>query len=427
MKKLFATIILLAFIGFIAPKFIGSVVEKEHQGVVEKLNENPIITIKSNAYTNNWFGGTAVTEMTILLQDGELDEITIIIEEDLSFGPIIFTDEGVKFALSYSQANINFKDLFIDNEIENFIDNKIHITGLLTFSKDIISNIVIDEVSKEIDGNKVVSAKAVGQFTLANNNRLYGDFNWGGFEAITGDENFVISGVSFTLDQTLISGDYYQGNAISIGDFNFIVAAIKAKDAMNNEVLAINKLRVSAKSSVDNDLMKINFQYSADEMKSAGQSLKKANLHILLAGLDIKVMQEVNILFSNLTPNTDAMFNDENMKKISALVTKMLVNDPVLEVTDFSVETPDGKIETTMQISIDKTSFDEANLMSIMAAVDANADGTAPQEFFTKLGLAPMVDMYVEQGFILRKEQELSINVSFAQGKLQVNGQAIPL
>ncbi|MCW8833766.1 MAG: YdgA family protein, partial [Colwellia sp.] len=67
------------------------------------------------------------------------------------------------------------------------------------------------------------------------------------------------------------------------------------------------------------------------------------------------------------------------------------------------------------------------NVMSIMAAVKANAKGEAPLPFFTKLGLAPMIDMYVEQGLLLKKEQELSFKASFAQGQLQINGNVIPL
>ena len=135
MKKLFIIILLLITSGLIAPKFIGSVVETEHQAGVDKLNENPAITINSTTFDGEWFGGKAITEMTILLQDEEIEDITIIVEENLSFGPVIFTDEGLEFALSYSQANINFKELLIDEEIETFINNKIHLSGLLTFSK----------------------------------------------------------------------------------------------------------------------------------------------------------------------------------------------------------------------------------------------------------------------------------------------------
>ena len=427
MKKLVITIILLITIGLIAPKFIGGVVETEHQSGVDKLNENPAITISSTTFTRNWFGGKAITEMTILLQDEEIEDITIIVEENLSFGPVIFTDEGLEFALSFSQADINFKELILDEEIETFINNKIHLSGLLTFSKHIVSKIVIDEVSKEVDGNKVASAKAIGHFTLENNNRLYGDFHWAGLTATTSDESFTIEKVQFSLDQTLVAGDYYQGNAISTGDFDFSMASVKAKDATGSTVFTLDNFLINAMSAVSNDLMTITMKYSADKVVSAGQQLENANLDVVLNGLNINVMQEINTLMTELSADGEEMFSPENMEKLSTLTAKLLVDDPMVEIKDFSVQTPEGRIESSMQVSVDKKSFDTTNIMSIIPAIKADANGKAPMPFFTKLGLAPMVDMYVEQGFIIQKEEELSFTVNFSQGQLQINGNVIQL
>lgn len=427
MKKIFIAIILIIVAGLIAPKFIGGVVKTEYKSAFDKLNENPAITINSSTFTQNWFNGKSVTEMTIILESQEIDDITIIVEENLSFGPVIFTDEGVKFALNYSEADINFKELVIDEEVSEFINDKLHLSSLLTYSKNVVAKIVIDEVSKEVDGNNVVSAKAIGNFMVENNKRFSGDFNWAGLTATTMDESFTISEVKFSVDQTLIAGDFYQGNAISTGDFNFSITSINNQDATGKEVMTLNNLLISAVSTVTNDLMKINMNYHADKLVSAGQQLQNANLDIVFNGLNINVMQEVNALMTAISGEGEAMFKPENMVKISALIEKLLADDPVIEIKDFSVQTPEGKIESAMQVSVDKKLFDGANMMSIMAAVQANANGKAPMPFFAKLGLAPMVDMYVEQGFIIKAEQELSFKVNFAQGQLQINGNVIPL
>jgi len=427
MKKLFITIALLIIVSLTTPKFIGSVVETEHQLAVAKIDKNPAITINSSTFTRNWFGGNAATEMTILLQDNDIDDITIIIEENLSFGPIMFTEHGLQLALSYSQANINFKGLIIDEEVESFINDKIHLTGLLTFSKDIVASIVIDEVSKEIDDNKILSAKALGNFTLENDNRLFGNFHWAGLTATTNDESFIVDEVNFSLDQTLIAGDFYQGSALSTGDFDFSISAIQAKDVMDKDVFTLDNLLVSAISSVQSNLMKVAMNYSAEKLTSAGQQLEKANLDIVFHRLNIEVMQDANTLMTELSAEGQEMFSPDNMKKLSALAAKLLADDPLVEIKNLSVETPEGKIESALQVSVDNKLFDASNLMSIMAAVKANAKGSAPMPFFTKLGLASMVDMYVQQGFILQKDDELSFKVNFAQGQLNVNGNVIPL
>ena len=80
-----------------------------------------------------------------------------------------------------------------------------------------------------------------------------------------------------------------------------------------------------------------------------------------------------------------------------------------------------------MNMTIDNKVFAANNIMLIMAALTADATGKAPTTFFTRLGLAPLVDMYVQQGLLLKNEQELSFNTNFSQGQLQVNGQVIPL
>lgn len=427
MKKLFILILVLITACLVAPTFIGSTVETEHQSGINKLNENPAININSTVFTRQWFTGKALTEMTILLQEEGIEDITIIVEENLSFGPIIFTDDSVEFALSHSQADINFKEFIIDEEIENFINDKVHLSALLTFSKNIVSKVVIDEISKEVDGNKVTSAQALGHFTLENNNRVYGNFSWAGLTATTSEENFTLGEVKFSLDQTLIAGDYYQGNAISTGNFDFSMSSIVAKDATNNAVFSLDNLLIKAITTVNDDLMKIAMNYSVDKVETAGQALANGNLDVVFNGLNITVMQEINAFLAELPTDGEEVFTPDIMQDLSALTAKLLTDDPAFEIKDFSVETPTGKIESSMQVSIDNKLFDTTNIMSIIPAIKADANGKAPMTFFVNLGLAPMVDMYVQQGLVVQKEEELSFKVNFTQGQLNVNGQVIPL
>ena len=427
MKKLLITIALLIIVSLIAPKLVGGVVETEHQSAINKLNKNPAIIINSTTFTRDWFAGKAATEMTILLQDSDIEDITITIEENLSFGPVMFTDEGLQLALSHSQANINFMGLIIDEEIETFINDKIHLNGLLTFSKDIVATVVIDEISKDIDGNKISSARAQAHFTLENDNRVFGEFHWAGLTATTNNESFIIDDVKLSLDQTLIAGDYYQGSAISTGDFDFSMAAVQSKDALGKEVFTLDNLLISAISTVTNNLMKVEMSYSAEKLSSEGQRLEKANLDIILHRLNVEVLQEANTVMTELSANEQEMFSAQSMEKLSALTVKLLADDPIVEVKNLSVGTPEGKIESALQVSVDKKLFDANNLMSIMAALKADAQGSAPMPFFDKLGLTSMIDMYVQEGFIMKKDDELSVKVNFAQGQLNVNGNVIPL
>ena len=115
------------------------------------------------------------------------------------------------------------------------------------------------------------------------------------------------------------------------------------------------------------------------------------------------------------------------MKKLSSLTSKLVANNPTLEIENLSVITPEGKIDSSMLVSIDQKQYDPANFMSIIGAINATAQGEAPIDFFVKLGFGPVVEQYINQGFIKQKDDTISVELNYAQGQLNINGNVIPL
>lgn len=428
MKKVVIALGIVVGAALVLPKFVGSVVETEHQAMIEEMSGNETVSITSKSFEANWFGGNAVTEMTVHLQDANMPDVTFKVEEQLLFGPVIFADDGFHLALSHSTATINFKELGLDEEIVDFINDKITITGLLTFSKDVVSRINVAEMTKDVDGNNIVFHAASGELVIANKTHLTGDFQWGGMEVNSSDTNIVVGPVSMDIDQEVIRGDYYSGDAISTGDANFLMSSLKVNDETGNEVVNVNNVLMTVVSSVNDDLMKVNFVYHIDEINSMGQRFEHANLAFVFDNLDIDVMAELNTAFTELSSaNADDIFSEQNIQKLSAIAAKLLEKNPIIKITDLSVETPEGKFVSDLQVSMDKDKFDAANFMTAMMALKADAKANAPEALFEKFGLTPMIDMYVEQGFLVRADENLSFDVSFSQGQLQLNGQVIPL
>ncbi|MCJ8318034.1 MAG: YdgA family protein [Colwellia sp.] len=428
MKKTLIALGIVVGAALVLPKIVGSIVETEHQAMLADMSDNDTVSVTSKSFTANWFGGSAVTEMTVHLQDVQMPDVTFKIEEQLLFGPVIFADDGLHFALSHSTATINFKELGLDEEIVDFINDKIKITGLLTFSKDVVSRIDIAEMSKEVDGNNIVFHAASGEISIANKTHLTGDFKWGGMEVNSSDAHVVVGPVTMDIDQEVIRGDYYSGDAISIGDANFVMSSLKINDETGNEVVNVKNVLMNAVSSVNDDLMKVNFTYHIDEINSMGQRFEHANLSFVFDNLDVDVMTELNTAFTELsTAGSDDAFSEQNIQKLTVIGAKLLEKNPIIKITDLSVETPEGKVVSDLQVSMDKDKFDAANFMTAMMALKAKAKANAPEALFAKFGLTPMIDMYVEQGFLVRADDKLSFDVSFSQGQLQVNGKIIPL
>lgn len=427
MKKIIIALAAILLTVAILPKFIGGVVATEHQALLQQISQNPAITISKKSFERHWFTGSAHTELTLQLQSSEVADINLIIDENLIFGPIIFSVDGLNFGLSHSTAKIKVKDLIIDEEIENFINDKITISGLLTFSKEVVSRVRIAEISKEVDGNKLVSQAAYGEFTLANDKKLSGNFTWGGLTINSSNENINIGKVSFDLKQNLVAGDYYSGNAISTGYINFLVSAVKVKDLTDQEMLSITNLEMSVNTDVKDDLMTMTFGYHADEINTIGQNFKEANLTLILSDLDIKMLQEFNQFFAQINEQVDEIYLQQHMAEISTMAAKLLEKDPKLKIEDLSVQTAEGKIQSQLELYIDKNTFDPNDLMSGIMATSANANGSAPNAFFVNLGMGAMVDMYVEQGFIVRDNDLLRFAIKYSQGQLTLNGNVIPM
>ena len=219
----------------------------------------------------------------------------------------------------------------------------------------------------------------------------------------------------------------FQGNAISAGDFNFKIASLIIKNNIGETELSFENLLITALSTLDNNLMTIVMNYQADNIETTGQRLDNANVDIMLSRVNVNVMQEINTLLAELSTNSKGVLFSEKMIRLSELVEQLLLDDPVINIKDLSAKTSEGNIETTLKISTDAKLFDPKNVMSIVPAIKANANGKAPLTFFTKLGLAPMVDLYIKEGFVIKKGNELSVNIQFSQGKLSINGKVISI
>ena len=86
-------------------------------------------------------------------------------------------------------------------------------------------------------------------------------------------------------------------------------------------------------------------------------------------------------------------------------------------------------MSTEFSFNINKDLFDSANLtsMALITSLEADAKGKAPMEFLSKLGMAPMVDNFVKQGYLHRQNNEITVEAKYVQSQLTVNGKAFQL
>jgi uncharacterized protein YdgA (DUF945 family) len=430
MKKAVFALVVLVCIGLIGPKLVGGIVEEKYQDITNRLNENPSIVITEHNFTRDWFSGQAVS--TMKFKDVELYDVDIIVTEQLNFGPFIFADNEFTFALAKSVAVIDVEVTNIDEtdkkEIAALIqqlNEKLSITSVINYRFNYTTHIVLDAIEFEQDGSQVNIGVLESEFTLSDEKYLEGYINWAGLDFKGPDMNVQVSPLTTTFTQEVISGDYYAGNAIAAGDLSMQLSNIIAKDNNGNELLNIEHLTFFVETAIEQGLMNLHLKYAADSIKGAGQELEKLNFDLALNKLDPQVLIELNEL--GVKMQQDPAKIEQFSQQLTMAATKLLAKDPEININDLSVVTADGVIKSELKLVIDHTLYDQANPMSIIAAINADAKGVAPLPFFQKLGLAGMIDMYVEQGFIIKEADKLSFAAQFMQGQLTINGKVIPM
>ena len=429
MKKIYIAIVLILTSLLIAPKFIGSMVETERQRVLATLNETDGITLTTSQYSSGWFGADVVSEMKIALEDNSINEVTIIVEENISFGPVIITEKNWHLGLGYSAVKFKFSALELDESIVDIINEKLHVGALLSFSKEVTTFIDTDKITYQDVDSVIVSEPSSAQFTLINNEHIIGDFSWEGLDVKGQDERLVIGAVDMSTKQKVVSGDYLAGTAILTGDATFTVAGINVYND-NSKVFSLDGAVLTSEVSLENDLLALALNYQAKEISASGQYFKEPNVAILLANIDVHALQELNTAMANLSVNASGEYDsEESLKALSTVAEKILAKDPSLKITDLSVVTDEGKIASEFNFTINKYLFDSANLnsMALIKALEADAKGKVPMAFLSKLGMASMVDNFVKQGYLTRQDNEITVEAKYVQSQLTVNGKAFQL
>lgn len=425
MKKAVFALVVLVCIGLIGPKLVGGIIEEKYQDISSRLNENPSIEITEHSFTSDWFLGQAVSK--VKFKDVELDNVSIIVTEQLNFGPFIFADNEFTFALAKSVADIDVEVTNLDETekkeiaaLTKQLNEKLSISSVINYRFNYTTHLTLDAFEFEQDGSQINSGLLESEFTLSDEKYLEGYMNWSGLEFKGPDVSVQVSPLTTIFTQEVISGDYYAGNAIAAGDFSMQLSNIIANDNNGNELLNIENLSLIVDTAIEQDLMNVQLKYAADSFKGAGQELNKLNLDIALNKLDPQVLIELNELGIKMQQDPEKI--EHFSQQLILTATKLLAKDPEININDLSVETTDGVIKSDLKLTIDHTLYDQANPMSIIAALKADAKGVAPLPFFQKLGLAGMIDMYVDQGFIIKEADKLSFDAQFIQGKLTVNG-----
>ncbi len=417
----------------IAPNFIGSVIESKYKENLLKVANNPFVNIVESDFKRSWFSAVATMKLTPVQETELSSSLTIDVVDTLTFGPIVFNESGISFNLAASVVDIKFPKNTGDVEAQeiyevlDIIEKNLSVTTALSYGLSYSTHFEFNELDKSDEEISLFFGDINGNVTIAKDQSVSSDFSWTGFKLMGPEEKIDFDGLTMQSQQTLVSGDIYAGNALFAGTVAAQLPKLSVKTIDDAEILSFDVLELEATSSVNNNLMDIHSKYHLDALHAQGEKAENINLDFTIKNLGAESIKKMNDYLIELSKTANAPANQQQIAEIMTMFDELLDNNPEINIDDFSLSVPEGLIKANFYSSLASDSFSVFNPASALEALTAKTEMHAPSELFNRLGLTPIIDIYVGQGLIVKSSTELKATASFGSGQLEVNGNVLPL
>ncbi|PWK51862.1 DUF945 family protein [Pleionea mediterranea] len=422
MKKLVIGIVILVLVYVGLLFFVKSSSKDVVANEVAQLNNNPQISASVESESSGLFSSTAVINV-----NSAADATPILkIKQTQSYGPVLFTEEGIKLGWYFINA-----DLIPSEELKQEIPNTIDANDLfdIHFISGFAGSVQGDVYFKGLDfsDNDVqvnISAGEMHVDTDVTFEHLVGNAAWPGM-TVTGknEDGFTMNSVKLDFDQTLISGNLMEGNAIYTGEGTYSVGDIVFKQA--NNFFKMENFSVKGVADIENETsMNMAIEMKTDLVNVAGEKFTDSKLNMYFNGMDLDVLKKMGEISQEM--QQAAMQGQDvsayNMQLMNTMM-QLAQKGPRIQMKDTQLITEDGMIKADMDIQVDQQKMDPNNPMAIMMALNAAFNAEAPEAFFAKKGMSPMIDQWAQMNFLVKEGDTLKVNATYSDGAALLNGQ----
>ncbi len=421
MKKILILLVIVVATLTVAPRFIGATAEEKIRELYQQANQNPAWNFEIVEYNRGWFSSQLKVDISLDATNlPTADHFKISLIHDMQHGPLLWKTGGIGVGLVDTVYGI---ELPVDIQAElGEHQQVVSATSRMDFDGSNISILKINPFSIDKDQNKidVLAGKFITDIDLSGHISMNG--NWKGMSLKSKDNtNVELTDLSIDMEQTSINGEIFGPNALFEGDMEMLIKSIKS---VGPEAINIENFSIKSTSQFRDDVADFFVFFGIDKLSIPGQEFTELNYDIGFENFSKESLLELQEVLSE---GNNAIDPTQTMQKLQSLVPKLLEKNPVLKVNHLGMKTSSGEIDSTATISISKDKYDPKNLMSLMMAVDAVANGFAPEAFFTGLGMDADVNALVQQNFLVRDGDQLKFNASFKNGQALLNGTSIPL
>lgn len=438
MKKIIIPFFILVAILLIAPFFIGSHMETKVRDIYTDLNKNTDYQFEIIEYSKSWFSSDAKIKITFNSPKNNSpkeDLFTVTLIQQIQHGPLLWKMDTPGLGLADAKFNFELspKEQSELGEFEGFNQNTIKLTTRMSFDGSIDSHLEAAPFSIKAEDSALEVKAADIKASYSTDGKIISSGSLDGVSLQKNDAGKInISSLSLKSNQELISGDLFSPLAIYQGDFS-----LKAKSGtVILDELAENfeakDIFIETSTTIDNSLANVDFKLSIKNFQAKQQDFTNLIYDISLDNLDIESLKEMNKNIVDMQNDPQQMqAQTENpmmaLMSIQQFLPKILEKNPIIKINKLGVTTPEGDIDTNLQISIDNKIYNVNNPMTMLGAIDAKANGTAPEAFFTKFGMDAEIEKLIQQNFLIRNQGNLTFAMSFKNGIPLLNGKPMPM
>jgi uncharacterized protein YdgA (DUF945 family) len=448
MKKIIILALIVIAVLVIPPFFIGSTVESQFRDQITKANVNPAYQIVITDYQKGWFSSQGEVEVTFAFPSKTASPFPVKVTQNLQHGPILWQGESISYGLmdavikvklpkeiqavladvasSNNNANNDANsDANSDTIKTTALDTQIlSITARTSFDLSTESQLVLKAFAIEKDGTIVDVKSATGHFNITTDGQIDGALDWGGMsinEALGTAVN--IGKVTMDTKQRLVSGQMFSPTALFNGHLNANLASYNMTSSYAAQKTALQALNLKATSDINDGLAKIAVVVTMKQLEAIQQNFKEIVYDMSFDSLDVEALKQINQIVADSKGDSPMMLT----AKIQGALPGLLAKIPVIKINKMGMETQAGNINSNMTITIDKDLYNVNNPMTMMMAVKADAQGHAPEAFFTSLGMSAKIEQMLQQNFVVRDNENIQFEFSFKAGQALLNGQVMPL
>lgn len=423
MKKLIIVIAVLAVAYLGTLFFVKSQSSDAFERQLAELDKLPQFNVVTVDRSSGLFSATSVADVTM----HGAPEVVFSIKQKQSYGPILFTDEGLKFGLYFMNT-----DLIPGEKIKQELPADLDVDDLfdIHFFSGFSGKVEGDVYFKGLDftDNQAkfsISPAEMHVDTDMTFEKLVGNGSWPGMTVTQGEngEGMSISGVKLDFNQSLVMGNWLDGSAIYEGEGTYAIDEMVFNAA--GQFFKMEKLSVKGVADIENETaMNMSIEMRNDSLSVAGEKFSDNRINMYFNGLDMKLMQQIGEISQKMQSAAieGQDVNAYNMQLMNVMM-QLVQKGPSVEIKDIQVGTEDGPITAALNVNIDKEKMDPNNPMAIMLALHAVLDAEAPEAYFAKKGMQGMIDQWAQMNFLVKDNGKLKVNATMQNGMTLLNGQ----